>query len=115
MTLQRVIRVSILVVLDDALVLTNNLNIKVMSTKVSILVVLDDALVQAYSSSSRSRVHGLNPCCAGRCPSTDPDCPCHLDTLVSILVVLDDALVQAIKEITHGYVESQSLLCWTMP
>ena len=41
-----------------------------MSTKVSILVVLDDALVQAYSSSSRSRVHGLNPCCAGRCPST---------------------------------------------
>ena len=66
---------------------------------VSILVVLDDALVpiDAKNQTGHSKA-SLNPCCAGRCSSTlytrnfKLACKC-----VSILVVLDDALVPYIK------------------
>ena len=62
--------VSILVVLDDALVLFSEQSY-VTAQIVSILVVLDDALVQHASKIARENFR-----------------------MVSILVVLDDALVQ---------------------
>ena len=38
--------------------------------EVSILVVLDDALVQAIGLANALAMGSLNPCCAGRCSST---------------------------------------------
>ena len=93
-TLLPFIRVSILVVLDDALVRINVVITGIFVTYVSILVVLDDALVQAIGLANAlamgvsilvvlddALVHikfvnimiiiiCLNPCCAGRCSST---------------------------------------------
>ena len=83
---------------------------------------LDDALVRSVVISWTINVTSLNPCCAGRCPSTqlvlivslfrllslNPCCagrcpstrPRKVKTLiceVSILVVLDDALVRSVQ------------------
>ena len=41
-----------------------------MATQVSILVVLDDALVPNICWAKAVRNSRLNPCCAGRCSST---------------------------------------------
>ena len=63
---------------------------------VSILVMLDDALVLTYEKQRLATYYcSLNPCYAGRCSSTQLSTRvltsyCHL---VSILVMLDDALV----------------------
>ena len=81
-----------LIVVDDALVrrlqgwCTRHL-------KVSILVVLDDALVQVVTVSRTLPPDCLNPCCAGRCSSTTRYAFNIAKEYVSILVVLDDALV----------------------
>ena len=61
--------VSILVVLDDALVLPGENIEKHACNIVSILVVLDDALVHKLLL-DEIQAEGLNPCCAGRCSST---------------------------------------------
>ena len=54
---------------------------------------LDDALVQ-FKKLKDYENFSLNPCCAGRCSSTDCGIDDNwLDVMVSILVVLDDALV----------------------
>ena len=55
---------------------------------------LDDALVPIEEAISRGIKDGLNPCCAGRCPSTQSAKGKNDAEYVSILVVLDDALVQ---------------------
>ena len=62
--------VSILVVLDDALVLILIIQ-RIYRLFVSILVVLDDALVLIDKALFKYDLVGLNPCCAGRCSSTD--------------------------------------------
>ena len=55
---------------------------------------LDDALVQKAEKLLDEVEEGLNPCCAGRCSSTDSTLSWILQRLtVLILVVLDDALV----------------------
>ena len=55
--------------LDDALVLfTYAMDHR--SNNVSILVMLDDALVQTYIPLANDATVGLNPCYAGRCSST---------------------------------------------
>ena len=131
--------------------------------KVSILVVLDDALVPfrmikygldaiclnpccagrcsstvIYDIVDGGTTCSLNPCCAGRCSSTGRNLseakslevsilvvlddalvqyytPCQADvSKVSILVVLDDALVRYIVIDKTLDKVSQSLLCWTM-
>ena len=40
---------------------------------ISILVVLDDALVLAWKENVPLTLPGLNPCCAGRCSNTRLD------------------------------------------
>ena len=55
--------------LDDALVLVK-FDVKDNEGKVSILVVLDDALVRICFCMLYFMYIGLNPCCAGRCSST---------------------------------------------
>ena len=62
---------------------------------VSILVVLDDALVLNRILMNTKNYQGsLNPCCAGRCSSTgSSELISEYVEYVSILVVLDDALV----------------------
>ena len=83
--------VSILVVLDDALVHEERQqNIK--TVLVSILVVLDDALVHLETGYLQNTHLRLNPCCAGRCSSTPEP----------------EMVLSAFKNV------SQSLLCWTM-
>ena len=79
--------------LDDALVQCERFG-KYENCAVSILVVLDDALVLKNGGAFALRQVCLNPCCAGRCSSTDMLSRSKeaLET-VSILVVLDDALV----------------------
>ena len=69
MVLAILVAVSILVVLDDALVhaLEHKLYRRL---SVSILVVLDDALVLIRKLHHKDMSAGLNPCCAGRCSST---------------------------------------------
>ena len=62
--------VSILVVLDDALVHCFHCTVSDSESHVSILVVLDDALVQDKAKQHNKQLNGLNPCCAGRCSST---------------------------------------------
>ena len=87
--------VSILVMLDDALVrillylLISNI------CSVSILVMLDDALVLILTILSDGTDNlRLNPCYAGRCSSTVYNrAKCIRPNSVSILVMLDDALV----------------------
>ena len=67
---------------------------------VSILVVLDDALVQLYGKYFETNSEKcLNPCCAGRCSSTGNYAKIGSsgDYAVSILVVLDDALVLLVR------------------
>ena len=62
--------VSILVVLDDALVLRRK-HMHQEQQCVSILVVLDDALVPTLIIGDKNmKANSLNPCCAGRCSST---------------------------------------------
>ena len=86
--------VSILVVLDDALVQGNIVAVTLPKGIVSILVVLDDALVPFVIKLRWRMKISLNPCCAGRCSSTIKfDRGLYIDSVVSILVVLDDALV----------------------
>ena len=70
--LLQLISVSILVVLDDALVRDNGEHMLIMHEQVSILVVLDDALVPCIRSNNVLLClwRSLNPCCAGRCSST---------------------------------------------
>ena len=63
-------KVSILVVLDDALVQGNIVAVTLPKGIVSILVVLDDALVQMKMEMRIKQNNSLNPCCAGRCSST---------------------------------------------
>ena len=58
---------------------------------------LDDALVRSVVISWTINVTSLNPCCAGRCPSTRPRKVKTLICEVSILVVLDDALVRSVQ------------------
>ena len=67
--LYRRLSVSILVVLDDALVQVHQLYLREIKT-VSILVVLDDALVLTFYKYLEPYNPSLNPCCAGRCSST---------------------------------------------
>ena len=69
MVLAILVAVSILVVLDDALVhaLEDKLYRRL---SVSILVVLDDALVLNLGLLLALHHIRLNPCCAGRCSST---------------------------------------------
>ena len=61
--------VSILIVLDDALVLMHEQGER-KNTIVSILIVLDDALVLMAITCLSCMSRGLNPYCAGRCSST---------------------------------------------
>ena len=67
---------------------------------VLILVVLDDALVLDRAKAYIDYVLScLNPCCAGRCPSTRQDrLLFNRFSKVLILVVLDDALVQLLRK-----------------
>ena len=59
------------------------------------LIVVDDALVLLKDSDLKFSRKSLNPCCAGRCSSTEKTTIfCLTMEEVSILVVLDDALVQ---------------------
>ena len=90
-------RVSILVVLDDALVQELGIRGRVSKWTVSILVVLDDALVRYRRYLSLTGPNRLNPCCAGRCSSTTLSMLVLSLWLVSILVVLDDALVLDVR------------------
>ena len=62
--------VSILVVLDDALVHKYLCGPDYVERLVSILVVLDDALVLSLVKKLMIIKKCLNPCCAGRCSST---------------------------------------------
>ena len=62
--------------------------------EVSILVVLDDALVPVKAGKKQLPNERLNPCCAGRCSSTCERKKLDKSEYVSILVVLDDALVR---------------------
>ena len=86
--------VLILVVLDDALVQYFLIFLWTYSARVLILVVLDDALV-LLETLVMTKPYSLNPCCAGRCSSTDGVSNGWLvsEIDVLILVVLDDALV----------------------
>ena len=67
---------------------------KVIVQAVSILVMLDDALVPSTAAAPKKTPFCLNPCYAGRCSSTShlAHVIVHLSE-VSILVMLDDALV----------------------
>ena len=87
-----------------------------MELMVSILIVLDDALLRATMCFFACGQVSLNPYCAGRCSITTCKHDDRSASAVSILIVLDDALLPSIdfetgEEITK---RSQSLLCWTM-
>ena len=58
--------VLILVVMDDALVLANQLQLNPQAALVLILVVMDDALVLSTTLLRKTiRLQRLNPCCNG--------------------------------------------------
>ena len=97
--------------LDDALVRINVVITGIFVTYVSILVVLDDALVLIGYRPLYSLKSSLNPCCAGRCSSTS--CSTEQDSrmaAVSILVVLDDALVPVHSTYDHMYISVSILV-----
>ena len=78
--------------------------------KVSILVVMDDALVQITPVIDLRDCERLNPCCDGRCSSTTiSSIEEGFEVGVSILVVMDDALVLTEEEI-KAVVQAVSIL-----
>ena len=83
--------------LDDALVLSKY-RLDKKNVIVSILIVLDDALVQVQAKCRFQAAESLNPYCAGRCSSTVQEfIDKHKLNGVSILIVLDDPLVRVIS------------------
>ena len=67
---QKVKRVLILVVMEDALARVCSTVRKVHESRVLILVVMEDALALPNQGSNWRKQDCLNPCCNGRCTRT---------------------------------------------
>ena len=83
--------------MEDVLVPTKA-NASAKSVEVLILVVVEDVLVLGRNGDIRHSAMCLNPCCSGRCSSTEHTYnDCRISDLVLILVVVEDVLVHHIN------------------